>query len=176
MCVSHMKQQAQRKANALLRCIPSPIVIANARLSIMEYNDKFVETFWNEDEHADIYDQNNLHGADLRDFINFTNLFSASLDLEQDIHREHVRFNDKLFDVVVFNIDKKQIVGGIIEDVTNMEMKKEQIAEKAKEVIHKILPPSSRLPARWANTWPKPKFCSAPSPKTLPLTTSKAAT
>lgn len=139
MCVSHMKQQAQRKANALLRCIPSPIVIANARLSIMEYNDKFVETFWNEDEHADVYDQNNLHGADLRDFINFTNLFSASLDLEQDIHREHVRFNDKLFDVVVFNIDKKQIVGGIIEDVTNMEMKKEQIAEKAKEVIHKNL-------------------------------------
>lgn len=139
MCVSHMKQQAQRKANALLRCIPSPIVIANAKLSIMEYNDKFVETFWNEDEHADIYDQNNLHGADLRDFINFTNLFSASLDLEQDIHREHVRFNDKLFDVIVFNIDKKQIVGGIIEDVTNMEMKKEQIAEKAKEVIHKNL-------------------------------------
>lgn len=139
MCVSHMKQQAQRKANALLRCIPSPIVIANAKLSIMEYNDKFVETFWNENEHADIYDQNNLHGADLRDFINFTNLFSASLDLEQDIHREHVRFNDKLFDVVVFNIDKKQIVGGIIEDVTNMEMKKEQIAEKAKEVIHKNL-------------------------------------
>ena len=139
MCVSHMKQQAQRKANALLRCIPSPIVIANAKLSIMEYNDKFVETFWNEDEHADIYDQNNLHGADLRDFINFTNLFSASLDLEQDIHREHVRFNDKLFDVVVFNIDKKQIVGGIIEDVTNMEMKKEQIDKKAKEVIHKNL-------------------------------------
>lgn len=139
MCVSHMKQQAQRKANALLRCIPSPIVLANSKLNIMEYNDKFVETFWNEEEHADIYDNNNLRGADLRDFINFTNLFSASLDLEQDIHREHVRFNDKLFDVVVFNIDKKQIVGGIIEDVTNMEMKKELIAEKAKEVIHKNL-------------------------------------
>ena len=139
MCVSHMKQQAQRKANALLRCIPSPIVIANAQLRIMEYNDKFVETFWNDEEHTDIYNKENLHGANLRDFINFTNLFSASLDLEQDIHREHVRFNDKLFDVVVFNIDKKQIVGGIIEDVTNMEMKKEQIAEKAKEVIHKNL-------------------------------------
>lgn len=139
MCVSHMKQQAQRKANALLRCIPSPIVIANAKLSIMEYNDKFVETFWNDEEHADIYDKNNLRGANLRDFINFTNLFSASLDLEQDIHREHVRYEDKLFDVVVFNIDKKQIVGGIIEDVTNVEIKKEQIAEKAKEVIHKNL-------------------------------------
>ena len=139
MCVSHMKHQAQRKANALLRCIPSPIVIADAKLRIIEYNDEFLDAFWNEDEHADIYDRTNIRGADLRDFISFTNLFSASLDLEQDIRREHIRHEDKLFDVVVFNIDKKQSVGGIIEDVTNMEMRKEQIAEKAKEVIHKNL-------------------------------------
>jgi len=139
MCVSNMKHQAQRKANALLRCIPSPIVIANSDLSIIEYNDKFVETFWNEEEHTDIYEKENLHGANLRDFIGFTNLFSASLELEQDIHRDHVRFNGHLFDVVVFNIDKKQIVGGIIQDVTTMEMKKERIAEKAKDVIQKNL-------------------------------------
>ncbi len=139
MCVSHMKHQAQSKANALLRCIPSPIVIADSKLSILEYNDKFVETFWDDKEHADIYEKDNLHGADLRDFVSFTNLFSASLDLEQDIRREHIRHDDRLFDVVVFNIDKKQIVGGIMEDVTNVEMKKEQIAARAKEVIHKNL-------------------------------------
>lgn len=139
MCVSHMKQQAQRKANALIRCIPSPIVIADAKLNIVEYNDEFRDTFWNEEERADIYDFNNLRGANLRDFINFTNLFSASLELEQDIRREHVRQDDRLFDVVAFNIDKKQSVGGIIEDVTNVEMHKEQIAAKAKEVIHKNL-------------------------------------
>ncbi len=139
MCVSHMKQQAQRKANALIRCIPSPIVIADSKLNIMEYNDEFRDTFWNEEEHADIYDYDNLNGANLRDFISFTNLFSASLDLEQDIHKEHVRHEDKLFDVVVFNIDAKQSVGGIIEDVTNTEMHKEQIAARAKEVIHKNL-------------------------------------
>ncbi|MEI3581405.1 MAG: [Fe-Fe] hydrogenase large subunit C-terminal domain-containing protein [Alphaproteobacteria bacterium] len=139
MCVSNMKQQAQRKANALLRCIPSPIVIADSRLNIIEYNDKFAETFWSEAEHGEIYERNDLRGADLRDFIDFTNLFSASLDLEQDIRREHVRFGDRLFDVVVFNIDKKQIVGGIIQDVTKMEMKKERIAEKAKDVIRKNL-------------------------------------
>ncbi len=139
MCVSHMKQQAQRKANALIRCIPSPIVIADAKLNIMEYNDEFRDMFWNEEEHADIYDYNNLRGANLRDFISFTNLFSASLELEQDIHKEHIRHDDKMFDVVVFNIDKKQSVGGIIEDVTNTEMHKEQIAAKAREVIHKNL-------------------------------------
>lgn len=139
MCVSHMKHQAQRKANALLRCIPSPIVIADSNLNIMEYNDKFVEDFWNDEEHNDIYDPHNLRGANLRDFISFTNLFSASLELGQDIHREHIKYDDKLYDVVVFNIDKGQSVGGIIEDVTNVEMKKEQIASRAKEVIHKNL-------------------------------------
>lgn len=139
MCVSHMKHQALRKANALIRCIPSPIVIADAKLNIMEYNDEFRDMFWNEEEHADIYDYNDLRGANLRDFISFTNLFSASLELEQDIHKEHVRQDDKLYDVVVFNIDKKQSVGGIIEDVTNTEMHKEQIAARAREVIHKNL-------------------------------------
>lgn len=139
MCVSHMKQQAQRKANALIRCIPSPIVIADSKLNIMEYNEQFRDTFWNEEEHSDIYDYDNLQGANLRDFISFTNLFSASLELEQDIHKEHVRHEDKMFDVVVFNIDAKQSVGGIIEDVTNAEMHKEQIAARAKEVIHKNL-------------------------------------
>ncbi len=139
MCVSHMKQQAQRKANALIRCIPSPIVIADSKLNIIEYNDLFRDAFWNEEEHAEIYDYNNLRGANLRDFVSFTNLFSASLELKQDIHKEHVRQDDKTYDVVVFNIDNKQSVGGIIEDVTNAEVHNEQIAAKAREVIRKNL-------------------------------------
>ena len=139
MCVSNMKQQAQRKANALIRCIPSPIVIVNSDLKIYEYNEKFIESFWSDEEHKEIYNKEDLRGANLRDFINFTNLFSASIDLEQDIRKEHVKFKNRLYDVVVFNIDKKKVVGGIIQDVTTMEMKKEQIAEKAKDVIKKNL-------------------------------------
>lgn len=139
MCVSHIKQQAQRKANALLKCIPSPIVIVNANLSIMEYNDYFVQAFWNEEEHADIYDKNNLIGANLRDFISFTNLFSASLELGEDVKRENAHHQDKVYDVMVFNIEQKQVVGGVIQDVTNVEIKREKIAERAKEVIEKNL-------------------------------------
>ena len=139
MCVSHIKQRAQKKANALLKCIPSPIVIVNSKLSVVEYNDQFVQAFWREDEHADIYDKNNLIGVNLRDFIGFTNLFSASLDLGEDIKRENVKFNDRVFDVMLFNIEPKQVVGGVIEDVTKVEIKREKIAEKAKEVIEKNL-------------------------------------
>lgn len=139
MCVSHIKHQAQRKANALLKCIPSPIVIVNSKLSIIEYNDHFVDAFWNDEEHADIYDRNNLIGANLRDFISFTNLFSASLDLGEDVKRENARHGNRVFDVMVFNIEQKQVVGGVIEDVTKVEIKREKIAEKAKEVIEKNL-------------------------------------
>ena len=139
MCVSHIKQQAQRKANALLKCIPSPIVIVNAKLSILEYNDYFVQEFWNDEEHGDIYDKNNLIGANLRDFIGFTNLFSASLELGEDVKRENAHHNGKVYDVMVFNIEQKQVVGGVIEDVTKVEIKREKIAEKAKEVIEKNL-------------------------------------
>ncbi len=139
MCVSHIKQQAQRKANALLKCIPSPIVIVNSKLSIIEYNDYFVSEFWNDEEHSDIYDKNNLIGANLRDFVSFTNLFSASLDLGEDVKRENARNKSKLYDVMVFNIEQKQVVGGVIEDVTKVEIKREKIAEKAKEVIEKNL-------------------------------------
>ena len=139
MCVSHIKHQAQRKANALLKCIPSPIVIVNAKLSIIEYNEQFVEAFWNEEEHGDIYDINNLIGANLRDFVSFTNLFSASLDLGDDVKRENVHHDNRVFDVTVFNIEQKQVVGGVIEDVTKVEIKREKIAEKAKEVIEKNL-------------------------------------
>ena len=139
MCVSHIKHQAQRKANALLKCIPSPIVIVNSKLSIIEYNDHFVDAFWDDEQHGDIYDRSNLIGANLRDFISFTNLFSASLELGEDVKRENARHGNRVFDVMVFNIEQKQVVGGVIEDVTNVEIKREKIAEKAKEVIEKNL-------------------------------------
>ncbi len=139
MCVSHIKHQAQRKANALLKCIPSSIVIVNSSLEIIEYNEQFVKTFWRDEEHKDLYDMNNLIGANLRDFIDFTNLFSASLELGEDVKRENAHHHNRVFDVMVFNIEKKQVVGGVIEDVTNVEIKREKIAEKAKEVIEKNL-------------------------------------
>lgn len=139
MCVSHIKHIAQRKANALLKCIPSPIVIVNSKLSIIEYNEQFVQAFWRDEDHADIYDRNSLIGANLRDFISFTNLFSASLDLGEDVKRENIKHNNSVYDVMVFNIEQKQVVGGVIADVTKVEIKREKIAEKAKEVIEKNL-------------------------------------
>lgn len=139
MCVSHIKHRAQKKANALLKCIPSPIVIVNSKLSIIEYNEQFVQAFWRDEEHADIYERDNLIGANLRDFINFTNLFSASLELGEDVKRENTKHNSRVYDVMVFNIEPNQVVGGVIEDVTKVEIKREKIAEKAKEVIEKNL-------------------------------------
>jgi hypothetical protein len=59
--------------------------------------------------------------------------------LGEDVKRENTKHNSRVYDVMVFNIEPKQVVGGVIEDVTRVEIKREKIAEKAKEVIEKNL-------------------------------------
>ncbi len=139
MCVSYMRQQAQKKANALIRCIPAAIVLVDARLNIMEWNDRFLKLFFHDDEHLEDYPDKDIESARLEDFIPFVNLFQAALKTEQDIHKEHLKVDDRLYDITVFNINKKQVLGGIIQDVTGSEMKREQIAQRAREVINKNL-------------------------------------
>ncbi len=139
MCVSYIKKQAQRKANALIRCIPSAIIVVNEDLEIIEYNEKFIDMFYEENEHRDYFDRDNITGINADKFISFTNLFQSALKSGKDIRKDHIRDDDKLYDVTIFTIDENKVVGGIIQDVTNTEMKKEQIAEQAKEVINKNL-------------------------------------
>lgn len=139
MCVSYIKKQAQRKANALIRCIPSAIIVVNEELEIIESNQRFADMFYNEKEHGDYFEKEDITGISADKFVSFTNLFQSALKSGKDIHKEHVRDDDKLYDVTIFTIDENKTVGGIIQDVTNTEMKKEQIAKRAKEVIHKNL-------------------------------------
>lgn len=45
MCVSYMRKLAIRKASAMLRSMPSAIVMADANLNIIETNEAFVRMF-----------------------------------------------------------------------------------------------------------------------------------
>ena len=44
MCLSHLRKLAQKKANALLRCMPSGVVIVDENLRIIECNENFART------------------------------------------------------------------------------------------------------------------------------------
>lgn len=134
MCVSYLKKQAQKKANALLRSISSGVVIADRQLRIVECNRKFAELFG--EETVEMFDAcPGLAGADLTRIVPFANLFESSLRSGRDLRRDSLKADKRLFNLNLFTIDPGEVVGAVIFDVTNTELRREQIAARAREVI-----------------------------------------
>lgn len=134
MCVSYLKKQAQKKANALLRSISSGVVIVDKYLQIVECNQYFANLFGPEVLAA--YEAcPGLTGADLERIVPFSALFSSAIQTGHDVHRDSLKVGERLFSINIFTIDSHEIVGAIIFDVTSVELHREQIAERAREVI-----------------------------------------
>ena len=137
MCVSYMRKIALRKAAAMLRCMPSAMVMIDNQNKILESNDAFMKMFC-----GDMYEifserPEGVNGADIDRIIPFADLLKTALKTGKDIHKEHYISDSKLYDINVFIIEENEIVGAIITDVTQSELNREKIAERAKEVISK---------------------------------------
>ena len=138
MCVSYMRKIAMRKAAAMLRCMPSATVMVDDELRVIEANDAFMRMFCDEDMY-DVFTarQDGLVGAAIDRIVDFSDIFKSALKSGKDIHKERVQIKNKLYDIVAFTIEKSEIVGAIITDVTLSETNREKIAQKAQEVISK---------------------------------------
>lgn len=137
MCVSYMRKIAMRKAAAMLRCMPSAIVMVDKNLNIIESNDAFMRMFCGEMYDIFANRKEGLTGASLERIISFSDLFAQLLNSGGDVHKSHFNVKNKLYDINAFTIEKGEIVGAIITDVTKAEIDREKIAAKAKEVISK---------------------------------------
>lgn len=137
MCVSYMRKIALRKAAAMLRCMPSAMVMIDNKNKILESNDAFMKMFTG--EMYDVFSERpeGVNGADIDRIIPFSDLLTIALKTGKDIHKEHYVVGNKLYDINIFIIEEKEIVGAIITDVTQSELNREKIAERAKEVISK---------------------------------------
>lgn len=137
MCVSYMRKLAIRKASAMLRSMPSAIVMADAELRIIETNEAFVRMF--APDLLEIFKDRpeGLAGGALDRVVPFTDFFKRTLNSGKDIHKERYSVGKNLYDIAVFEVERNKIVGAVITDVTKTEMKREQIARKAHEVIEK---------------------------------------
>ena len=136
MCVSYLKQSAQKKSNALIRYIPAGVVIVDSNMKIIECNENFADLF---DESTRLaYEVTpGLSGVELNNIIEFTELFEAALSSGKDIVRNNYVCGDKILNISIFTIEVHRIVGAILQDVTKSELRREQISEKAREVIQK---------------------------------------
>ena len=137
MCVSYMRKIAMRKAAAMLRCMPSAIVMTDSDLNIVEANDAFMKMFC-----GDMYEifasrQDGVVGAAIDRLVPFMDIFRSALKTGKDIHKERYPVKNRLYDITAFTIEPNQIVGAVITDVTQTEMRRDQIAKKAQAVISK---------------------------------------
>jgi iron only hydrogenase large subunit-like protein len=136
MCVIHMRNQAQKKANALLRTMPSGVVIADRNMRIVECNERFARLF-GEQAMLVYRAEPGLKGCILSRIVPFSHLFELVLEKGQDIHLDHYRVGEVLLDITLFPIEPGETVGAVMLDVTRKELKRDKIAQKASEVIEK---------------------------------------
>ncbi len=136
MCLSQLRKIAQKTSNALIRYIPAAVVLADKNLVVIECNRMFAQMA-GEDSLTAFDSCGTLSGAFLSTMIEFSDLFDAVLKSGEDIERTNQIYGDRVLHINVFSITPGQTVGGVIQDVTESELRREQVAEKAREVIRK---------------------------------------
>jgi iron only hydrogenase large subunit-like protein len=138
MCVSYMRQLAHKKANALLKTMPSAVVIVDSNMQVVECNRNFSRMLGEESEL--VYNARpGMAGAYLEKLIPFADYFKTVLESGEDILDKDIHYNNQILHGSIFNIEKGRIVGGIFQDITAPAMHKSQIIAKTRSVIQKNL-------------------------------------
>jgi PAS domain-containing protein len=133
-----MRKLAQNKASGLLRTIPSGVVIVNEELKIIESNRNFAKLFGTDTEI--VFDANpGLDGALLKKIVPFHGLFKHVLDTGEDLVSRDFRINNRILHGSIFTIEPHSVVAGVFADITAPSVQKEQVIERAQEIIEKNL-------------------------------------
>ena len=137
MCVSYMRKIAMNKANALIQSMPAGVVIVDEHLRIAECNRRFAEMLG--EETLMVFDaEPGLPQADLAKVAPFAaNLFVQMLDGNTSELRRDCRVGHQIFQFLLFPVEKGRLVGGILQDITEPAFQRDEVIQKAQEVIRK---------------------------------------
>lgn len=137
MCVSHMRNLAMNKANALIRSMPAGVVLVDERLTIIECNRRFAETLGG--DALDVFEAKpGMGGADLRRVApELSPHFARGLAQSVDALRKDVRIGERILRLTIFTVQAGCIVGGVLQDITEPAVQREQILQRAQEVVRK---------------------------------------
>ncbi|MCB5279820.1 MAG: [Fe-Fe] hydrogenase large subunit C-terminal domain-containing protein [Candidatus Cloacimonetes bacterium] len=138
MCVSYLRKLAQNKAAALIKAMPSGVVIVDENLKIIESNDRFIQIIGGDASIVSEADPD-LEGAYLERLIDFHDLFAKALKEGTEVRVTDIRKDNRILRLTLFSIQKHLVLGGILQDITEPVIQREQIIEKANEVMRKNL-------------------------------------
>ncbi len=137
MCVSYLRTLAQKKANALFRTMPSGVIIVNKDMIIQESNNNFFKVLGIDNQYGS--DSIDLEGARLDKMITFTGMFKRVLEEDKDILDKELRYKEKYLKISIFSIEKHELVGAVLQDITVPSTAREHTISQAKKVINKNL-------------------------------------
>ena len=75
----------------------------------------------------------------LSEVMPYASLFHSVLKSGQDILDRDLRYQGTILHATIFTIEKHCVVGGILQDITEPAVRKEQVIKKAQEVIQRSL-------------------------------------
>jgi Na+-translocating ferredoxin:NAD+ oxidoreductase RNF subunit RnfB len=138
MCLHYMRKLAHKKANKLIEKMPSAVVIVDEDLRIIECNANFAALGGGEVEL--IYENHpGLVGANLEAVVPISGHFRKVLESGEDLLEKSIGCNDAILHCSIFSIERNHVVGGIIQDITQPSVRKEEIIRKARRVISENL-------------------------------------
>ena len=137
MCVTYMRKLAEKKTHALMQKMPSAVVLVDENLRILECNPSFARFF----AESDLEDAQPraLEQQSLDTLVPFHNLFRGVLESGEEILGRDIRFQERVFHVTIFSVERHAVVGGIFRDETQPAIHKEQIIGRARRVIENNL-------------------------------------
>jgi iron only hydrogenase large subunit-like protein len=138
MCVSYMRKLAQNKASVLLQKMPYGVVICDENLKIIESNKHFAHLMGKEIDEL-FEDIPGLEGASLKCIFPPYKLFKNVINLGLEYFEKDVHLNNKPFHLSLFSIQKQKIVCGILRNLQQPEVRKEEVIKRTKEVIYENL-------------------------------------
>ncbi|HCX59313.1 MAG TPA: hypothetical protein DG355_01485, partial [Candidatus Cloacimonas sp.] len=136
--VSYLRKLAQNKAAALIKAMPSGVVIVDENLKIIESNARFIQIIGGDASIISEADPD-LEGAYLERLVDFHELFAEALREGTEVKIQDIRRNGRIIRLTLFSIQKHLVLGGILQDITEPMIQSEQIIEKANEVMKKNL-------------------------------------
>ncbi|MDR3341631.1 MAG: PAS domain-containing protein [Treponema sp.] len=137
MCTSYMRLLAQKKANGLIRAIPSGVVIADKNLKIVECNQSFARLM-GQDIEVMFEVTPGLEGVDLRKITGSAHYFKDVLAVDSPEGIEcDIREGKKILHINVFVVEKGEIAAGVIEDITVPQIRRDETISRAQKIIDK---------------------------------------
>jgi PAS domain-containing protein len=137
MCAAYTRNLAQKKANALIRAIPSGVVIADKNRKIVECNRNFARLLGSEIE--ELYELDpELKGLDLRKLSGFGNYFEEAFQADGQARFDYdFKYEDKILHLSVYVIEKGETLCGVLEDITKPQIRRDKTVAWAKKIIAK---------------------------------------